>query len=167
VRSLESLGRAEPDVPLLVALSEPYLQAVTDDLRRAGEALADPELLSIVCAGAPAGHPLARQLLPCTAALRSVVGGTLGALNVRVAARLIERAGRDGWTTAGGHHCLKVNCPRSSRPVTNCSGRFMVSQDAALFASLLRPRQRMAYPPISKRPVVARQDALVLATGIG
>jgi hypothetical protein len=89
-RSLAGLAGRFPARPLLVALSEPYLAAVTADLCVARDLLERPELLSILCVGSPVRHPLAGHFLPVTARIRALVGGALVSLNARLAARLFD-----------------------------------------------------------------------------
>ena len=82
------LARRSPDATIIAVLSEAYQRACGDDLIAAA-AILDLDALSVV--GPPDAHPqLADVLVPVTAALRHTVGGSLQALNVRVAKHLLE-----------------------------------------------------------------------------
>ena len=70
-------------------MSGAYLRACRDDLLRAVEGLSDTEHLSILSAGADPDPELSAFLLPADARVQAVVGGSLQALNVRVAQQLI------------------------------------------------------------------------------
>jgi hypothetical protein len=78
---------ADPNGFLLVAVSVPYLRALTRDLNAAR--VKAPGKVAVICGGASRGHPLADLLLPCDAGLQPVVGGALTALNARVARTLL------------------------------------------------------------------------------
>src|SRR4051812_28481928 len=80
---------------LLVALSNDYLTAVADDLRKGAATLAGPDRLAVICAGADTLAGLEAHLLPCDARLQAVAGGALASLNVRLAARLLESSRKD------------------------------------------------------------------------
>jgi hypothetical protein len=77
---------------MLVALSAPYLDTVTEDLVRARRELADPALLFIVSAGSEMVSDLAGNMLPTDASLQRAVGGALHSLNVRLARWIIGSA---------------------------------------------------------------------------
>jgi hypothetical protein len=87
---------------LLVALSQSYLRAVGDDLSAASHLLG--ERLGILSAGTKASTSamgaagdatVTDRFLPAGARLRTLVGGAMQSLNVRVARQLIESA--DKW----------------------------------------------------------------------
>lgn len=85
-RTLAALARSDPSAAMLVAVSPPYLRACGRDLAEAITVARDR--LAVVCAGgAPAG--LAAVALPADARLQATLGGTRGALNVRIAAHLL------------------------------------------------------------------------------
>jgi hypothetical protein len=90
-RSLSDLAAAFPRTPLVVALSEDYLKAVTEDLSNVKVQPYFHDHLSIVSCGTSQEHPLWKNnLLPCDASLARGLGGTLTSLNVRVARRLLQ-----------------------------------------------------------------------------
>jgi hypothetical protein len=121
-RSLAELARRSPALPLLVALSEPYLAATTADLSAAREQLARPELLSIICVGAPKRHPLAGHFLPVVSALRTLVGGALVSLNARLAARLFDEHHGE-WIFPALHRRVARWTDRGSPPSRPCRRR--------------------------------------------
>lgn len=87
-RTFTDLARRSPDATIVAVLSEAYQRACADDLLAAA-AILDVDALSVV--GPPDAHPqLADVIVPVTAALRHTVGGSLQALNVRVAKHLLE-----------------------------------------------------------------------------
>jgi hypothetical protein len=76
-------------------LSEAYLRACAEDLREAATELADERELSII---GPSGRGIDVEdlIVPVSAGLRPVVGGSLQALNIRVAAHLLQLSGDTG-----------------------------------------------------------------------
>jgi hypothetical protein len=94
LRSVTALALRYPRTPLLVVASSDYLQAVENDLKGAVKALSHPDLLLIISAGTRSFRTLTPHLLPCDARFQSLVGGTRGSLNIRIAKLLIERTGR-------------------------------------------------------------------------
>lgn len=98
-RSLAALIAEHPRDRVLVVLSRTYLAACDTDLRAALD-LAGPGQVSIIAAGAAEGRPdIAAWQLPADARLQHAVGGTRGALNVRIAADLLAAALND-------HHAM-------------------------------------------------------------
>lgn len=91
-RSLAALTAQAPNAAFLVVLSSNYLRACAHDLLAAVANLHRPEQLSIICAGASEPSDLQEFLVPADARLQTVLGGSLQALNVRIAARLLELA---------------------------------------------------------------------------
>lgn len=90
-RSLAALIAEYPRDRVVVALSQSYLAACDADLRAALD-LARPGQVSIISASLTRRPDLAVWQLPADARLQHAVGGTLGALNVRLVADLL-RAG--------------------------------------------------------------------------
>ncbi|RGA04363.1 hypothetical protein DI270_014525 [Microbispora triticiradicis] len=83
-RSLAELAERDPDATIIAVLSDAYLRACVIDIRRAISRLADPENLSVF--GPPGSVTgIEEHMVPVTAALRPLVGGSLQALNVRAA----------------------------------------------------------------------------------
>ncbi len=96
-------GLTARDGFLLVAASVPYLRAMTRDMRAAADRA--PGRVAVICGGAGHNHPLADLLLPCDARLQAVVGGSLTALNARVAHRLLADPPTE-WTFAAARDKL-------------------------------------------------------------
>ena len=101
-RSVEELVRQNPETTLLVVLSQEYLKAIQDDLRRALEAIANRENFLIVSVGTDRiDLPIKKHLLPGDARLQQLFASdpasgrtTMVSLNAKVARRIIEdRAG--------------------------------------------------------------------------
>lgn len=94
-RSLADMARRDPRAVIVAVLSAPYLRACVDDLNRAAGYLADSDQLSVI---GPDGRcpDAANLLVPVTARLRSIVGGTLTALNVRAAGHVLRTATANG-----------------------------------------------------------------------
>jgi hypothetical protein len=76
-------------------LSAAYLRACAHDLIAAATKLHRPEQMAIISVGGGTTPELREYLLPADAHLQAVVGGSLGALNVRLAARLLQTAAAD------------------------------------------------------------------------
>jgi len=91
-RSLSSLADQAPGTHMLVVLSAMYLRACARDLVALAEHLRQPEQLTIISVGGAASRELREFVLPADGHLQTVVGGTLGALNVRIAAQLLQTA---------------------------------------------------------------------------
>ncbi|GAA4472912.1 hypothetical protein GCM10023170_093290 [Phytohabitans houttuyneae] len=89
-RTFADLARRNPQATIVAVLSEAYQRACVDDLLTAAAVLG-PEALSVV--GPPDAQPrLTDLLVPVTAPMRHTVGGSLQALNVRVARHLLEHS---------------------------------------------------------------------------
>jgi hypothetical protein len=69
-------------------MSHAYFEACTDDLREAATHLTDPDRFAVIGPPRP-GTPHEDLLVPVTAKLRPVVGGSLHALHARAAAYLL------------------------------------------------------------------------------
>jgi hypothetical protein len=95
-RSIAEIARRDPDSPILVVASAPYLQAMRADLVAAAAHLNTWESLSIVSAGARRMPGLERHLLQFDARLQEELGGALMSLNIRVAREFFRR----GWPLA-------------------------------------------------------------------
>ena len=91
VRSLTSLARKYPRTPLMLVASSDYLHALEKDLDSALDALSNPDLLLIVSAGTKSFGKFTDNLVPCSARLQPVVGGTRASLNIRIAKLLLGR----------------------------------------------------------------------------
>jgi len=98
-RSVEELVRQNPETTLLVVLSQEYLKAIQDDLRRALEAMVNPDRFLIVSVGTERIHDqlLRKHLLPGDARLQQLFASdpslgrtTMVSLNAKVARRMIE-----------------------------------------------------------------------------
>ncbi len=84
-QGIAGLAEEHPRTPLVVALSGCYLDAVQPDLLNARACLADPDLLVLVSVGSSRVEPpLDQHVVPGAAALRQLLGGTLGSLNIRM-----------------------------------------------------------------------------------
>ncbi|WDP99409.1 hypothetical protein PVK74_26720 [Micromonospora chalcea] len=89
-RSFYHLARMNPDDTIIAVLSDTYLRACSDDLLRAAGRLGDPQRLTIV-GPAQSDPDLDELVVGVTARMRPAVGGSLLALNVRVAQHLLGR----------------------------------------------------------------------------
>jgi len=94
-RSLADLARRNPTASIVVVLSDAYLRACSEDLLTARETLSDQDRLTVV--GPATGRSeLDDMLVPVTARMQSIVGGSLLALHARVAAHLLTTVANDG-----------------------------------------------------------------------
>lgn len=94
-RSFIALAASAPRSALLVVLSGTYLRACAHDLIAAASQLHRAEQMAVISVGGSTTHELREYLLPADARLQTVVGGSLGALNVRIAARLLQDTAAD------------------------------------------------------------------------
>ncbi|MEV4712623.1 hypothetical protein [Micromonospora sp. NPDC049374] len=101
-RSFYDLARTNPDDTIIAVLSDTYLRACSDDLRRAAGQVSDPQRLTIV-GPAQADPNLDELVVGVTALMRPAVGGSLLALNVRVAQRLLGLVNADPGTHRRSH----------------------------------------------------------------
>lgn len=90
-RTIERLVRSAPNASFLLVLSATYLQACSDDIEEAANAVANQDGFMIVSAGSRPTGRLGHLLLPTDARLQSYLGGARGVLNVRLAADLLAR----------------------------------------------------------------------------
>ncbi|SFB52886.1 hypothetical protein SAMN05216266_116103 [Amycolatopsis marina] len=93
-RSFVELARRDPEASIVAVMSEAYLRACAEDLRAAAAKLSDPDRFAVI------GPPRLRSdledlLVPVTARLRPMVGGSLHALHAKAATYLMARAGGD------------------------------------------------------------------------
>jgi hypothetical protein len=77
---------------MLVVLSGTYLRSCAHDVHGAAERLRRPEQLSIISSPATVPAELQQFMLPADARLQGLLGGSLQALNVRVAERILREA---------------------------------------------------------------------------
>lgn len=90
-RTISALAATSPRTPIVVALSEDYLKAVTPDLENILNSAYFRQHLAIVSCGTPHSHSIWKDyLLPCDASLTGALGGTLTSLNARVVRRLFK-----------------------------------------------------------------------------
>jgi hypothetical protein len=88
-RRVATLAARFPTDLLVVAVSEPYLRALTPDLLATRAALASPDRLLILCGGAPDDHPLSDNLLRWDPRAQ-IVEGAMASMNARVVRRLLR-----------------------------------------------------------------------------
>lgn len=99
-RTLRELAASDPGAILLVALSEPYLRALRDDLVAASTKLNGSGKLLIVSAGTRHCPGLDENLLPVDANLQIAVGGPRLSLNARIARHLVTTSATHRWATS-------------------------------------------------------------------
>ena len=99
-RTVAALAGEHKNSILLVAASQNYLDAITDDLIEAASILR-PGRLAIFCAGADEGSPLAPYLVGSDARLQTALGGSLTSLNARCVRHALETGGAGDLDLAG------------------------------------------------------------------
>jgi hypothetical protein len=99
-RTLRELAASDPGAILLVALSEPYVRALRDDLVAARTKLHGSGKLLIVSAGTKHCPGLDENLLPVDANLQIAVGGPRLSLNARIARHLVTTSATHRWATS-------------------------------------------------------------------
>lgn len=93
-RTIADLARHNPDTPLLVVASAAYGQVLSPDLGRAA-ATARASRLALLSAGLRISPGIEALLVPSDARYKSIVGGQMHSLNVRLAQLALEQA--DDW----------------------------------------------------------------------
>jgi hypothetical protein len=91
-RSITDVASGYPNAALLPVASETYLRAIGEDLQQASCQVTDPDLLCIISAGSKESGSLKRYITPSDARLRTVVGGGIGSLNVRIARKFLTES---------------------------------------------------------------------------
>jgi hypothetical protein len=89
-KTITDLAKENPDVPIVVAVSKPYLEAVQADLCSARSILLDGDLLSIISVGAIKDGVLESNLLPCDTRMEQVIGLGRSSLNTRILEEIVE-----------------------------------------------------------------------------
>lgn len=95
-RTFTALASREPNATIIAVLSDAYMRACAHDLTEAQSRLRDREQLSVI-GPADTTATVADLLVPVTAALRPVVGGSLQALHVRAASMLLNACARHDY----------------------------------------------------------------------
>ena len=91
-RSLTALMSTYPKRSILVVASDTYLRAIADDLREGLPNLAEPDQLSIICAGVKSLNGLESNLVPCDARMQAATGGARRSLNTRLANKILRES---------------------------------------------------------------------------
>ncbi|WP_329106886.1 hypothetical protein OG792_02280 [Micromonospora sp. NBC_01699] len=127
-RTFQQLVAADRSATVIAVLSEAYQRACAEDLLAAA-GLLNGDTLSVV--GPPAAHaPLANLLIPVTAVLRHTVGGSLQALNIRVANYLLEHG--TGTTRVALRTAAKAAVP-ANPPAARAAGQRMTDVEVAAY----------------------------------
>lgn len=93
-RCIMHLAESGPECTIIVVASPDYVRAMQRDLLQARARLREPTRLIVISNGMRlSSGPLAEQLIPVDARARAVVGGTMHALNARVALHLLQHLG--------------------------------------------------------------------------
>lgn len=149
-RKLAAVAAAHPADFLLVALPATYLSAVALDLADAVAVLGSHERLAVLSAGGTAHEAIAPYLLPVNGRLSGFAGGTMNAINARLARRLIEELGHEPLTlarcraaVAGWHHQATdprapARCRATDGEVGDFIRRRLATDGAASPTALLR-----------------------------
>ena len=91
-RSITQVAKAYPDSPLIIAISEPYLNALTPDIQWAATQVRSLESLTIVSVGTKSSSELSEFILPARVELQSFLGGARNSLNVRILRQIINES---------------------------------------------------------------------------
>jgi hypothetical protein len=156
-RSIADLAAREPEVPIIVVASEPYVRAMVHDLVEAVAALESEDLLSVLSGGADAKRSpqLAAYLLPADAHFEAVVGGTRAALNARIA-RLVFQHLNDGDTPTRPHLSAILRQLSSKLPPLRRFDRRRLLDDEV---RKLIEEERRADPAVSKTRLLRKLRA--------
>ena len=90
VKTISDLAKQNPEVPILIAVSKPYLEAVESDICSARSLLVASNLLSIVSVGSTKSGILADNLLPCDTRMEQVIGLGRSSINTRILGTIIQ-----------------------------------------------------------------------------
>lgn len=107
--NISELAKADPSSPLIVAIGGSYAGAIERDLLDAAAHLNDSRNLFLVSTGYTR-RALEPFQLPVDARMQQVLGGTLMALNVRIAAELIRSDSEHGWDPEAARRHLQSLC---------------------------------------------------------
>ncbi|PMR61043.1 hypothetical protein C1A38_11330 [Verrucosispora sp. ts21] len=133
-RSLSDLARSNPDDMIIAVLSDAYLRACSDDLRAAAGQLHDPQRLAVI--GPAQSDPELNELIVgVTARMRSAVGGSLLALNVRVAQRLVSGLTLDPTTQRRSYlrNLARELAATAPKPTPQARGERMTDEEVRAF----------------------------------
>ena len=95
VKTIYELAQQNPDVPIIVAVSKSYLDAVKTDLSIARSLLVDSSLLSIISVGSNKFGPFSNNLLPCDTRMEKLLGMGRSSLNTRILGNIINNNDAD------------------------------------------------------------------------
>lgn len=130
VRSLSGLGQAHPEAPILIACSGTYLAAIEDDLR---QLVQRNDRVFVASTGIRASRDRP-WITGGDGRLRSVLGGSMMALNVRVLGKLLESANEHGFERIAVNEYLEALCSQGERrsydrlPMSDSQVRRFVNQ---------------------------------------
>lgn len=88
-RSIRSLVASDPAASFVLALSAAYLGACREDIAAAAAQAPAPDRFMVVSAGAGFSGDAAGWMVPASARLQTLLGGTRQALNARIAEHLL------------------------------------------------------------------------------
>ncbi|MER5325492.1 hypothetical protein [Streptosporangium roseum] len=149
-RSFAALAARDPDASIIAVLSDPYLRACSTDLREASSVLSDGDNLSVI---GPAGRcaEIEDLLIPVTAALKTVVGGSLLSLNVRAAAHVLKesRLSGDGMRRPLLAKRMRDAIATAPDAPYKPAGTRMSDDDVRVFI-----RERLEFGPTSATPLL-------------
>jgi hypothetical protein len=147
VRTLRELAASDPRAVLLVALSEPYIRALHDDLVAARAQLQGQGRLLIISAGTKQCQGLDENLLHVSADLQSALGGSRHSLNVRIARYLVAQSAVHRWAMPKADEALRGLVQHSHAPARQRPTRV---EDAELIAFMNRARRTEPAIPKSR-----------------
>jgi len=91
VKTISDVVKEDRTVPIIVALSKNYLDAVYKDLCNARSNLESSNLLSIVSVGSTKDGELLKNFLPCDTRMEKVIGWGRSSLNTRILSELVKK----------------------------------------------------------------------------
>ena len=150
-RSLDDLAAVEPDAVMVVALSAPYVLALRDDLMAAVARKRHQGRLILVSAGTRRIDGMDDELIPASAVLQGVLGGSRNSLNVRIARYLVSMSATHGWDAGKIAKVLRRLAERSKVADSHARVR-MTDADVVAFINQARHRE----PDVSKSRLLRR-----------
>jgi hypothetical protein len=153
-RSIQALCEQNRRTPILIALSQDYLDAVSSDVLEALQISYFKEHLAVVSCGSCKERSILKDnLVPCDSSMAMSVGGALTSLNIRIVRHLLATCKGDALSI---EHLRKAissipSTPRTQRVINRKTDEEVLSfirrnlaKDSAVSASVLLRRYRDA-----------------------
>lgn len=149
-RSITELAQQQPASTILIAVSVPYLKAMRADILTAAAELQNHEQLSVICSGA-AQAPTPRldlHMVPSSARLKALVGGSMQELNVRLLRYALEHREETGLQASGLQSHFQELLDKSPQLDTHDRNRMSDAEVQAFIQGRLEARPDVGHTPL-------------------